>query len=108
MKRKFYSAERLNAIAKEVSAWPLTTSQDRTGEEKKVSPSAEERKIVFNIVYSALVGFNSHCNGGDHDKEQAICDMAEILFDNFTDWKYNGYVSLYTKLKEILAHWEVE
>lgn len=112
MKRKFYKPERLKEIATEISVQPLTTSQSRTGVEKKVDPTEEEKRIVYNIVYSALMSFNTHCYDGSGrilpEKEQAVCDCSETVFDMFTDWKYNGYTSLYCKLKDILEKWEVE
>ena len=109
MKRRvFYNENRLKAIAPEVSAMPLTVQ----GTEEKHQPTEEEKKIVFNIVYSALISFNSYCsdgfNGNSAEKTQAVCDNAEVTFDLFTGWKYNGYVSLYMKLKKILSNWERE
>lgn len=113
MKRRvFYNENRLKAIATEVSAWPLTTSAERSDKEEKRLPTAEEKRIVFNIVYSALICFNSYCSdymgGNNSEKEQAVCDNAEFTFDMFTNWQYNGYISLYCKLKDILRNWEME
>jgi len=109
LRRKFYDAKRLKDMAEEVSAWPLTVQ----GTEEKHQPTEEEKRIVYNIVYSALISFNSYCGdggfgGNSAEKTQAVCDNAELTFDLFTGWKYNGYVSLYMKLKKILSDWEME
>lgn len=112
LRRKFYDAKRLKDMAEEVSALPLTTSAERSGKEEKRLPTAEEKRIVYSIVYSALICFNSHCSdymgGNDSNKEQAVCDNSEYIFDMLTNWEYNGYISLYCKLKDILRNWEVE
>lgn len=104
--RKFYDEERLKAIATEVCSQPLTTSYYRTGKEEKRLPTKEETKIIYSLVYSALHTICHHSH--DEQMEQIVCDNTEMTFDVLTNWEYNGYISIYCKLRDILEHWETE
>lgn len=71
----------------------------------------QEKEIIFNVLYGALHGLNwgDECRR-NRKMEQAICDTAEFIIDNFINKEKfgiecNGYDTIYIPLKKILADW---
>ena len=63
---------------------------------------AQEKRIIFNIAYGALLTLNTT---DDNHAEQKIIDCAEYTVNQFLP-DCNGYNTIYCPLKKALREWD--
>lgn len=83
----------------------IRTCKNGNSEDTKRITTAEEKKIIFEIAYGALLGFNCNDkNRNSDDIAQAIIDTAEYMVDIFLP-DCNGYDTIYCPLKKVVREW---
>lgn len=105
--RSYKTDAELKLIAEAISQY-ITIRTDDNGnsiDTKRKSKKAE-RKIIYKIAYSALLGLNWDVKTRNNDDiAQGIIDTAEFAINQFLP-DCNGYDTMYLPLKAALRHWD--
>lgn len=83
----------------------IRTYKNGNSEDTKRRTTVKEKKVIFEIVYSALLAFNCNdMNRNSDDIAQAIIDTAEYMVGRFLP-DCNGYNTIYCPLKKVVREW---
>lgn len=97
----------LREVAQNISEFiTIRTYVNGCSYDDKRLATEEEKAIIYNIVYGALLTVDWHCNY--KIGVQPILDMAEFTFNNFfkgKGYEPNGYDTIYTPLKKVITNW---
>lgn len=83
----------------------IRTYKNGNSEDTKRKTTAKEKKIIFEIAYSALLAFN--CNDMNHNNDdivQAIIYTAEFMVCRFLP-DCNSYYTIYCPLSKVVTEW---
>lgn len=107
--RKWMREDDLKKVAEKISEEiVIRTYTNGTSCDKRRTPTAIEKVILYNLAYGALLGLNNgQENRANREAEQAIVNTAEIMARLFIP-DCNGYDSLYIPLKKAIDEWNEE
>ena len=83
----------------------IRTYKNGNSEDTKRLSNPQEKEIILNIAYGALLGMN--CNEKNRTSDeiaQAIIDTAEYTVNRFLP-DCNGYDTIYCPLKKAVREW---
>lgn len=94
--------EQAKAIAETIT---IRTYKNGNSEDTQRPSNPQEKEIILNIAYGALLGMN--CNEKNRVSDeiaQAIIDTAEYTVNRFLP-DCNGYDTIYCPLKKAVREW---
>lgn len=106
MIREYKTESELKEIAIEISKKiTIRTYKKGNSEDTKRLSNPQEKDIIFNISYGALLGMNcNEKNRASNEIAQAIIDTAEYTVNRFLP-DCNGYDTIYCPLKKAITEW---
>lgn len=84
----------------------IRTYQNGNSEDTKRLSNPQEKNIILNIAYGALLGMNcNEKNRASNEIAQAIIDTAEYTLNRFLP-DCNSYDTIYCPLKKAVREWD--
>ena len=97
-----YNESQLKEIARDIAGSIMIRSYDRgNSRDDRRETTKEEREIIQNIAYGAMLAYSYRSNGGSID---SILDTAEFTLKQFIP-NCNSYDTIYIPLRKVTETW---